>query len=90
VVVDEGRRPLGWVGAKQLAGDGTVRAELAEPGSALLQPESTLRDALSAMLASSVQLGVVVDEHEGLLGVVSVDAISATLRDGTDLDLPAP
>jgi hypothetical protein len=35
------------------------------------------------MLASSVQLGVVVDEHDELLGVVSVDAISATLRDGT-------
>jgi hypothetical protein len=35
------------------------------------------------MLASSVQLGVVVDEHDELLGVVSVGSISATLRDGT-------
>jgi osmoprotectant transport system ATP-binding protein len=84
VVIDEERRPLGWVGASDLAGEGQVGAELAEPGSALLQPESTLRDALSAMLASSVQLGVVVDEHDELLGVVSVDAISATLRDGSD------
>jgi osmoprotectant transport system ATP-binding protein len=83
VLTDGDRRPLGWIGARDLAGDGAVRAELADPGSALLQPESTLRDALSAMLASSVQLGVVVDEHDQLLGVVSVDAISATLQDGT-------
>jgi osmoprotectant transport system ATP-binding protein len=83
VVTDAQRHPIGWVGAHDLAGDGDVRAELAEPGSVLLQPESTLRDALSAMLASSVQLGVVVDEHDELLGVVSVDAIAATLRDGT-------
>jgi osmoprotectant transport system ATP-binding protein len=83
VVTDAQRRPIGWVGARDLAGDGAVRAELAEPGSVLLQPESTLRDALSAMLASSVQLGVVVDEHDELLGVVSVGAIAATLRDGT-------
>jgi predicted transcriptional regulator len=60
-----------------------VRAEQATPGSALLQPESTLRDALSALLASSVQLGVVVDEHEELLGILSVGAISATIQDGS-------
>jgi osmoprotectant transport system ATP-binding protein len=89
VVTDAGRRPLGWVAAHDLAGDGTVRQELADPGSVLLQPESTLRDALSAMLASSVQLGVVVDEHDQLLGVVSVAAISATLQDGTGPGAPA-
>jgi CBS domain containing-hemolysin-like protein len=82
-VTDTDRRPIGWVSGRDLAGKGTVEAELAEPGSVLLQPESTLRDALSAMLASSVQLGVVVDEHDELLGVVSVGSISATLRDGT-------
>jgi osmoprotectant transport system ATP-binding protein len=89
VVTDARRHPLGWVGAHDLAGDGTVQAEQAEPGPVLLQPESTLRDALSAMLASSVQLGVVVDEHDELVGVVSVDAISATLRDGSDPVPPA-
>jgi osmoprotectant transport system ATP-binding protein len=83
VVTDADRHPIGWVSGRDLAGEGTVEAQLAEPGSVLLQPESTLRDALSAMLASSVQLGVVVDEHDELLGVVSVGAISATLRDGT-------
>ena len=34
------------------------------------------------MVASSVQAGVVVNANDELLGVVSVDAISSTLRDG--------
>jgi len=82
LVTDAQRRPLGWIAADDLAGDGTVDAAMAVPGSTLLQPESTLRDALSAMLVSSVQLGVVVDEHDAVLGVISVAAISRTLQDG--------
>ena len=80
LILDAQRRPLGWVAADRLAGDGLVDPSLAIPGSALLQPESTLRDALSSMLASSVQLGVVVDAMDGFLGVISVAAISATLQ----------
>ncbi len=80
LVVDGERRPVGWLETTELDGDGTISAEQAVPGSALLQPESTLRDALSAMLASSVQVGVVVDENDALLGVISVGAISATLQ----------
>ena len=53
------------------------------PGSPTLEPESTLRDALSIMLGSSVQVGVVVDDDERVLGVVSVDAISEVLRKST-------
>ena len=81
LVTDAQHRPLGWIGAHDLAGDGTVDAAMAVPGSTLLQPESTLRDALSAMLVSSVQLGVVVDEHDAVLGVISVAAISRTVQD---------
>ena len=82
LVTDARRRPLGWVAADDLTGDGAVDPDMAVPGSTLLQPESTLRDALSAMLASSVQLGVVVDEDDAVLGVISVAAISQTLQDG--------
>ena len=67
--------------------DAPVTEEAATPGSPTVQPETTLRDALSAMLLSSVQLGVVVDEHDRVLGVISVDAISDILRaplDDTD------
>jgi osmoprotectant transport system ATP-binding protein len=80
LLLDAQDRPIGWIGRRELDGDGTVTADDATPGSPTLQPESTLRDALSVMLGSSVQLGVVVDEAERVLGVVSVDAISDILR----------
>jgi osmoprotectant transport system ATP-binding protein len=88
LVIDAQQRPLGWIAAHDLAGEGTVDAAMATPGSTLLQPESTLRDALSAMLVSSVQLGVVVDEHDAVLGMISVAAISRTLQDGAGSSSP--
>jgi osmoprotectant transport system ATP-binding protein len=80
LMVDDANRPLGWIDSHDLAGDGTVDPEAATPGAPTVQPETTLRDALSAMLGSSVQLGVVVDERETVIGLVSVDAISEVLR----------
>ncbi len=80
LLLDGDDRPIGWLGRRDLSRDGTVAEEDATPGSPLLQPESTLRDALSAMLGSSVQLGVVVDEAERVIGVISVDAISDVIR----------
>ncbi len=80
LLVDGEDRPIGWVGKGDLQADGSVAEDDATPGSPTLQPETTLRDALSAMLVSSVQVGVVVDEHERVLGVVSVDGISDVLR----------
>ena len=80
LLLDAADRPIGWIGRRELGDAGTVAEADANPGSPTLQPETTLRDALSAMLSSSVQLGVVVDEGERVLGVISVDAISDVLR----------
>jgi osmoprotectant transport system ATP-binding protein len=80
LLLDAEDRPLGWIDAHGLQGDGPIDPNTATPGAPTVQPETTLRDALSAMLLSSVQLGVVVDEHERVLGVISVDAISDALR----------
>ncbi|MFN2484017.1 MAG: ABC transporter ATP-binding protein [Candidatus Limnocylindria bacterium] len=82
VAVDGERRPIGWLDAHELQGDGDVTGELAVPGAPLLEPESTLRDALSVLLSAGVKLGAVVDARGELLGLLSVDAISATLRRG--------
>jgi len=82
LLVDRGGRPLGWIRESDLDGQGLINPEQAMPGANLLEPETTLRDALSAMLASSVQLGVVVDERERVLGLVSVDQISEVLQSG--------
>ena len=80
LLVDGERRPLGWIDQHDLRGDGPIDPEAATPGAPTVEPETTLRDALSALLGSSVQLGVVVDEHERVLGLVSVDAIGDRLR----------
>ncbi len=80
LVVDDRERPLGWIDAGDLAGSGPIPAEAATPGAPTVEPESTLRDALSAMLGSSVQLGVVVDDRDRVVGLISVDAIGEVLR----------
>ena len=92
LLVDERDRPLGWIGASDLAGTGPIHPEAATPGAPTVQPETTLRDALSVLLGSSVHLGVVVDEGERVLGLVSVDTIGERLRApvaSTD-DAPTP
>ena len=80
LLVDADEQPIGWIDQGDLAGDGSIDAEAATPGAPTVEPETTLRDALSAMLNSSVQLGVVVDEHDRVLGLISVDVISEALR----------
>jgi osmoprotectant transport system ATP-binding protein len=80
LLVDGMQRAIGWLGKTELAGDGPIGTDAATSSATLLQPESTLRDALSALLLSGVQIGVVVDENERVLGAISVDEISETLR----------
>ena len=80
LLVDAENRPLGWIDQHDLAGAGPIDPEAATPGAPTVQPETTLRDALSALLGSSVQLGVVVDRRDSVLGLVSVDAIGERLR----------
>jgi CBS domain containing-hemolysin-like protein len=89
LLVDDEERPIGWIRVQELDGDGTLDASLATPGASLIEPETTLRDALSAMLASSVQLGVVVDERERVMGLISVDQISGVLQQHNASAAPA-
>jgi osmoprotectant transport system ATP-binding protein len=79
LMVDERDRPVGWL-ARQAVGRGPVGPERASSPEPLLDPESTLRDALSAMLGSAVQEGLVVDSDGKLLGSVSVEAVGSVLR----------
>ena len=81
LLVDERDRPLGWIDEKDLNGSGPIEASAATPGAPTVERETTVRDALSALLGSSVQLGVVVDDQERVIGLVSVDAIGERLRE---------
>jgi osmoprotectant transport system ATP-binding protein len=80
LLVDDRRRPLGWIDHRDLEGDGIVDPSVATPGAPTLERESTLRDALSGLLTSSVQLGAVVDERDAVIGLISVDGIGEVLR----------
>ncbi|HEX5039316.1 MAG TPA: ABC transporter ATP-binding protein [Candidatus Limnocylindria bacterium] len=81
LLVDDARRPLGWIAVRDLGGGGPIDPGEATPGAPTVQAETTLRDALSALLGSSVQLGVVVDERDRVTGLVSVEAIGDRLRE---------
>ena len=82
LLVDDGGRPLGWIRDTDVDEQGPIDPEQATPGASLIEPETTLRDALSTMLASSVQLGAVVDQNERVVGLISVDQISEVLQSG--------
>jgi osmoprotectant transport system ATP-binding protein len=80
LLVDQDDHPLGWLRRQDVERAGPVGADRATSPDPLLEPDSTLRDALSAMLGSAVQEGVVVDERGRLLGTLTVDAVSSVLR----------
>jgi osmoprotectant transport system ATP-binding protein len=80
LMVDDGNRPLGWLWERDLNQPGPVGPDRPTSAEPLLDQDSTLRDALSAMLGSAVQDGVVVDSDGVLIGSLSLEAISDTLR----------
>ena len=80
LMLDQRDAPVGWLWRRDLRRPGPVGADRASTPEPLLDPDSTLRDALSAMLESAVQEGVVVDGSGALLGTVSIEAIAASLR----------
>jgi osmoprotectant transport system ATP-binding protein len=52
-----------------------------EPGQPIVEPRTTLKDALSLMLDADVSAGVVADADNRVLGLVTYDQIAAALRD---------
>jgi osmoprotectant transport system ATP-binding protein len=53
-----------------------------EPGQPMLEPRTTLKDALSMMLDSDVSMGIVVDERRAVLGLLTYERIAAALQEG--------
>src|SRR3954453_16292029 len=73
LVVDEGKRPLGW------SAPGT-ETELV-PGGSLFHPGESLRRALDAALSSPSGLGVAVDSDGRVLGVVRGGEVLAVIEE---------
>ena len=82
LLVDDRARPIGWVSERDIPPKGSLTEDMAVPNSVVLGLRTTLKDALSRMLGANVMAGIVVDGNERVLGLVTVDQIAATLRDG--------
>src|SRR6185503_18644544 len=82
LVVDESRRPLGWIAHDELPADGPITAEMANPVSPTVNRRTTLKDALSMMLDADVQTGVVVDRNGATQGLLTIEAVARKMREG--------
>jgi osmoprotectant transport system ATP-binding protein len=80
LLLDADDRPRGWIGAAQLRRDGTLAADLVDPSSPIVTFDTTLRDALSMLLASAVQTSVVVDERGRYAGVLTLETLGEAFR----------
>ncbi len=78
LVVDQERRPIGWMSEADLGGD-TVPARPDTAADPLLDLDDVLRDALSDLLQTETQYAPVVDRERRIAGVLSVEVISEFL-----------
>src|SRR6185503_1151543 len=80
LLLDADGRPEGWINEAHLQRAGTVGPDAVDPSSPIVTLETTLRDALSMLLASAVQTAVVVDERGRYAGVLTLDALAEAFR----------
>jgi osmoprotectant transport system ATP-binding protein len=82
LLVDASDRPIGWLDQREVPTSGALTEQMAQAESPVLGLRTTLKDALSQLLAADVMAGIVVDEGERVTGLVTVEQIAAALRDG--------
>ena len=94
LLVDEARRPIGWIESDKVPASGPLDVDLAEPTSPLLDRRATVKDALSMMLDAEVQAGIVIDRTGAVDGLITFDQIAelmrGTARPVTDQAGPSP
>jgi CBS domain-containing protein len=79
-MLDTEDRPIGWVTAATCPVSGPLNPGLATAMSPLLDRRTTLKDALSMLLASDVQAGIVIDGRGAYRGIVTADDIAERMR----------
>lgn len=80
LLVDERRRPRRWVTIGDLDRADRLRAEVGLPASALVEPQSSLHDALNEMIDSDQGVAVVVGKDGSYQGVVELETILAAVK----------
>jgi len=86
LVVDEERRPLGWVEPQRVSGD--VTSEALHRGGTVARASGSLRGALDAALSSPSRRGVIVDDSGSLVGTVRAHEVLSLIEsaDRPDVD----
>jgi len=85
LVVDDGRRPLGWAAVADLPESGTLAdATLAPLGHTFSLAGDSARAALDSALLSPARLAVGVDADGAVVGVADAHELSAGTADATD------
>nr|MBA3747150.1 ATP-binding cassette domain-containing protein [Solirubrobacterales bacterium] len=79
MLVDEQRKPLGWLSDRALAGE-RVSDDLRSPAQPIVELDDVLRDALADLLTSETRYGAVVDKNGALAGVLSLEVIQHFLH----------
>ena len=80
LLLDGDDRPIGWADARTLPEAGVLTPEHATSTSPLLGRHTTLKDALSMLLATDVQAGIVCDDQDRYRGLVTADMITERVR----------
>ena len=81
LLVDAGGQPIGWLDQRDVPQQGALTEQMARAESPVLGMRTTLKDALSQLLAADVMAGIVVDQDERVVGLVTVEQIAAALHD---------
>ena len=80
LVVDERNRPIEWCREDAIPAEGAVAAADGLPATPIFDRFTTLKDALSMLLATDVQAGIVVDDAGAVRGLVTEAMISERIR----------
>jgi osmoprotectant transport system ATP-binding protein len=80
LILDGQNRPLRWVGPRDIERSDVPLEELGMPPEAIVQPQSTLQDALNQMLDSSHGAAVVVDGTGAYLGAVDFATVAHAIQ----------
>jgi osmoprotectant transport system ATP-binding protein len=86
LLLDGSDAPVGWVKIAELDRSEALTSEHVDASSPLVHHETTLRDALSMLLTTSVQTAVVVDDQGRYLGTLTLDELGTAFRS----DVPEP
>jgi osmoprotectant transport system ATP-binding protein len=79
LLVDNERRPLGWLSERDLAAE-TVPERPDSPLGPVLERDDVMRDALADLLQGEAQYAAVVNAERRIAGVLSVEIISEFLK----------